>query len=149
MLAGVSMTAPVSAEYKGVLNATIVALYAAIAGTSLFGATTGDWEYFAIAAPFGLLVWPGYLELLPIGGLKHPAGCACQQADLECELGFWSERGQRALLFLPSVLSAIFLTSFLYKDLPRALSDLFQATLLALAYVLAIAAALFVLAKTR
>jgi hypothetical protein len=139
---------PVSAESKYDLQTLIKVLLAVvILGTAVYGAVSESWEQFIVCAPFAIALMPGYLELLPRGGMRHGSSCDCAELDAACELGFWFEHGQRGLLFLPLVLTSIFLSSFLQHDLRQALLETLMATGTAIIYSALCALGFYVLAN--
>ena len=98
-----------------------VGIAGAIVCAILYGGFSGDWKQFIICAPFAIVIAPGYLTLLPRGGMRHGRVCQCEEKNGACEFGFWLEHVQKVLLFMPLVLCSIFLQAFVNGDLQRAL----------------------------
>jgi hypothetical protein len=146
------MTTPDSAESKfeqQMLTSVKVILSAVILSTVLYGAVSERWELFLVLAPFAIALMPGYMELLPHGGMRHGSSCECAQPDAACELGFWFEHGQKVILFLPLVLISIFLNCFLQHDLKQAAIETLLATLTAVGYSIICAGGFYLLVKKR
>ncbi|HEY9678209.1 MAG TPA: hypothetical protein V6C76_09380 [Drouetiella sp.] len=89
----------------------------------MFCAISADWRGLTVCSPFSLLLVPGYLEMLPEGGIKHGTICDCREFDSKCEIGFWLEVSQKLLLIFPMILTSIILYYFFYaeKDLYAAI----------------------------
>lgn len=108
-------------------NAVKVFLSVGIAGAVisaiLYGVYSGNWKQFIICAPFAIVLAPGYLTLLPRGGMRHGHICECKRSDNTCEFRFWLEHSQKVLLFMPPVLCSVFLQAFVQCDLQRALLE--------------------------
>ena len=108
-------------------NAVKVFLSVGIAGAVisaiLYGAYSGNWKQFIICAPFAFVLAPGYLTLLPRGGMRHGNICECKKRDNTCEFRFWLEHSQKVFLFMPPVLCSIFLQAFVNGNLQRALFE--------------------------
>lgn len=109
-----------------------------ILGTAIYGAVSGHWEQFIVSSPFLVALLPGYCELLPRGGWRHGTCCECIKPNAACELGFWSEHGQKLILFLPLALVSIFLCSIycLHHSVTQAALQTLFASLLAIFYSL-------------
>jgi len=109
-----------------------VFLSAGIAGSIisaiLYGVYSGDWQQFIVCAPFVIALAPGYLTLLPRGGMRHGNICDCKKRDNTCDFRFWLEHCQKVLLFMPLALTSIFLHSFIGAGLERALLETLAAT---------------------
>lgn len=105
-------------EIKAFLS---IGIAGAVVCAILYGVYSGDWKQFIICAPFAIAIAPGYLTLLPRGGMRHGRICQCKEKDSACEFGFWLEHCQKVLLFIPPVLGSIFLQAFVNGDLQRAL----------------------------
>jgi len=119
------MTVQLSKEIKTFLT---VGIAGAIVCSILYGVYSGNWKQFIICAPFAIALAPGYLTLLPRGGMKHGNICACKRNDAACEFRFWIEHCQKVALFMPPVLCSIFLQAFVNGDLSRALFETGAAT---------------------
>lgn len=111
---------PLSNEIKIFLS---VGIASAIIGAILYGVFSGDWKQFIVCAPFAMVLAPGYLTLLPRGGMKHGNICACKKRDSQCEFQFWIEHAQKVALFVPPVLGSIFLQAFVNFDVERAVLE--------------------------
>ncbi|MBA3859977.1 MAG: hypothetical protein C0507_23960 [Cyanobacteria bacterium PR.3.49] len=105
-----------------------VGIAGAIVCAILYGVYSGDWKQFIVCAPFAVALAPGYLTLLPRGGMQHGNICACKRNDSACEFRFWIEHSQKAALFMPPILCSIFLQAFINGDLARALLETSAAT---------------------
>lgn len=107
-----------------------------ILGTALYGAVSDQWEQFVVCSPIAIALIPGYLQLLPRGGMRHGSICGCAKPDAAYELGFWSEHGQRVILLLPLVLAMMFLYSVFvfHNGFHQALIDTSLAALAAIMY---------------
>lgn len=99
-----------------------------------YGAFSGDWKQFIVCAPFALALAPGYLTLLPRGGMRHGNICECKKRDNACEFRFWLEHCQKVLLFMPLALASIFLHSFINSDFQSAILETFAATVAMFVY---------------
>ncbi len=100
-----------------------VGIAGAIICAILYGAYSGDWKQFIICAPFAVALAPGYLTLLPRGGMRHGNICECRKRDNTCEFRFWLEHSQKVLLFMPPLLCTVFLQAFVNSDLQQALLE--------------------------
>ncbi len=100
-----------------------VGIAGAIICAILYGVYSGDWKQFIICAPFSIALAPGYLTLLPRGGMRHGNICECNKRDNTCEFRFWLEHSQKVFLFMPLVLCSIFLQAFVNGSLQRALLE--------------------------
>jgi len=109
-----------------------------VLGMALYGAVSGHWDNFIVSSPFFVALIPGYCELLPRGGWRHGTCCECIKPNAACELGFWSEHGQRLILFLPPALVSIFIGSIycLHQSVMQAAIQTLFALLLAIFYSL-------------
>ncbi len=109
-----------------------------ILGMAAYGHFSGRWEQFMVFSPLAIALIPGYSELLPRGGWRHGTCCECVKPNTACELGFWSEHGQRLFLFLPLTLVSIFLGSIfcLHHSVMQAAIQTLFASLLAIFYCL-------------
>ncbi|PZM78051.1 MAG: hypothetical protein DKT66_27665 [Candidatus Melainabacteria bacterium] len=94
----------------------------------LYGVFSGDWRQFIVCAPFAIALAPGYLTLLPRGGMRHGNICECKKRDNTCEFRFWIEHYQKVILFIPLALASVFLQAFISGDLQRALFETSVAT---------------------
>lgn len=113
-----------------------VFLAVCILGAAAYGAVTGYWGHFIVSVPFAAALIPGYCELLPRGGWLHGSRCECVKPSAACELGFWSEHGQKLILFLPLGLVSIFLGSIycLHHSVMQAAIQTLLAALTAIFY---------------
>jgi hypothetical protein len=109
----------------------------AICGTCLYCSGSGNWKPFVVCAPFALGLVPGYLNLLPKGGMRHGRSCDCLEPDEGCEFGFWFEIAQKGSLFIPMILGSIFMQCFVENGVIKALSETSLAALTIVAYSLA------------
>lgn len=94
-----------------------------IGSAMLCSAIGGNWEKVATIAPFLVLLVPGYLELLPSAGKRHPNNCDCAKFDAKCEWGFWCDFGQKGILIFPVVISSIFLDAYFNRGLTTAAAE--------------------------
>jgi hypothetical protein len=99
-----------------------------------YGVYSGDWKQFIICAPFAIALAPGYLTLLPRGGMRHGNICECNKRDSTCEFRFWIEHCQKVFLFMPLALASVFLQAFVNSDLQRAILETSAATAAMLFY---------------
>lgn len=132
------MVAPDS-KFDTYIRLAIKAFWAVcILGTVLYGAAAGHWGHFIVFSPFVVALIPGYCELLPRGGWRHGTCCECVKPNAACELRFWSEHGQKLMLFLPPALVSIFLGSIfcLHHSVMQAAIQTLFASLLAIFYCL-------------
>jgi hypothetical protein len=111
---------PLSNEIKVFLS---IGIAGAIICAILYGVYSGDWKQFIVCAPFAVALAPGYLTLLPRGGMRHGNICECKRRDNTCEFRFWLEHSQKVLLFMPPILCSIFLQAFVNGNLQRALLE--------------------------
>ncbi len=106
-------------------------------------------QVFLVCAPFAAVFIPGYLEMLPEGGLKHGSSCDCAEADASCEFGLWFEMWQRMALLFPILCSSIFLYYYANLGLERALVGVAEAIQLIGIYTVVYVVAVFALVYLR
>jgi len=108
-------------------------------------------QVFLVCATFFAVFIPGYLEMLPEGGVKHGSSCECVEADAHCEFGFWFEMLQRLSLLFPVLCSSIFLYYLVNFGTSRAIVETVFALGLIASYsaVFVLAVLLLVSARRR
>ena len=125
----------------GIAGAIICAIF--------YGFYSGDWKQFIVCAPFSIVLAPGYLTLLPRGGMRHGNICECKKKDSNCEFLFWLEHCQKVLLFMPLALASIFLHSFVHDDIQRAILETGAATAAMLFYGCVCVYSFYLLTRSR
>lgn len=125
----------------GIAGAIICAIF--------YGVYSGDWKQFIVCAPFAIALAPGYLTLLPRGGMRHGNICECKKKEGACEFRFWLEHCQKVLLFMPLALASIFLHSFVNADIKRAIFETGAATAAMFFYGCVCVYSLYLLTRNR
>ena len=106
-------------------------------------------QVLLVCAPFLAVFIPGYLEMLPEGGLKHGSSCDCVEADARCEFGLWFEMWQRLALLFPILCSSTFLYYLVNFGLSKALVETAQAVELIAFYTVVYVCAVLALVSAR
>ncbi|HEY9776184.1 MAG TPA: hypothetical protein V6C81_20640 [Planktothrix sp.] len=120
-----------------------------ILGSALYGIVLGKPEAFIVSLPFVLTLAPGYLQILPTGGIKHGTLCNCAKSNPACELGWWFGLAQKGVLLLPVALMSIFASSFFSNqyDVKQALVDTSLSMLVIITYSIICACGCYLMVK--